>query len=919
MSRKENNKKREKSVTKKSRNKEKKSKKTEKKKFSQKHPRISLILKILLVLILLLAVVAAGIVIGLLYGPWGDDFEITKEELIISSSNSVVLDSDGNILAELSGDTNRKIVRFDQIPDNLKNAYISIEDERFESHNGIDFKRTAGAIVNYGINKIKSLVKHGNDNSSSFGGSTITQQVVKNLTGDKERDGAAGILRKVKEWAKAYQIERMISKNQILELYLNLIFIGGNKENLGVEVGAEYYFNKHVSDLTLAECSFLAGINKSPNSYNPYDKDALYGENEKKTEKINKTCKTVLGKMLELGKITQDDYDAACTEVDNGLHFEKSVASSGAIYSYHTDATIAQLITDLMNEKGWSREYATTYVYGGGLTIYSTQNSGIQAQMDEVMKNPSEYGISRHHDKSNDTYAQTGMVVIDNSTGYVVGVEGGFGEKTESRGLNRATQSPRQTGSSIKPLTSLVPGIEEGYITASTKYNDSLTKFGNWEPHDAGTEHGIVSIREAITTSQNIPFAKVVSEITPAKSMEYLKRMGVTTLDDEKDNNLASISIGGFTNGITTLEMAGAYATIANNGVYRTPLFYTKVTDTEGNVIIEGKQKTENVISEQAAYVIKNLLTSVTTASNGTATYCKIPGIETAAKTGSSNDYIDRWLCGFTNYYTGAVWYGFDQNNGIRLSSTNRAGKVWEAVMKKIHSGKENSSFARPDGVVNVNICRVSGKKAGSSCSDTYSEVFMASHVPDVCDAHGNSVNICKDTGLLANEFCPNVERRTYSYTIEKERLGLWNTYNSSVQYAPADTCAVHNAGNSGKSPTSTLPTITLNGNEKIVLKVGETYTEQGAKATDEVDGDITNKITISGSVNTSKAGTYHITYAVKNSRGNEITKTRTIVVEKESTSNTTTNTTEENKTNTNTTNENSTEKNTTNSTNTDT
>ena len=431
--------------------------KKEKVKFSKKHPKLTIALRILLLIIVILVVVGAGVVVGMIYGGWGDDFEITKEELVIATSNSVILDKDGNKLAELSGDENRKIVKLDQMPENLKNAYVAIEDERFYKHNGVDIKRTGAAIVQYVLHRGKS----------SFGGSTITQQLVKNITKDDEKSGIEGILRKVKEWAKAYQIERMLSKDQILELYLNIIFVGGNQNNLGVEVGSEYYFNKQVGNLSLAECAFLAGINNSPNSYNPY------GQKDR-SELIKKRTKTVLGKMKELGMVSQEEYDEAVKQVDDGLNFQKS-ESMGSVYSYHTDATIAQVIEDIANEKGISKSLASTYVYSSGLTIYSTQDTALQEKMDEVMvKNSSQYAK-----KSSKTGAttQSAMVVIDNATGYVVGVEGGLGEKKESRGLNRATQSTRQTGSSIKPLTSLVPGISEGVITASTIYDDSSTDF----------------------------------------------------------------------------------------------------------------------------------------------------------------------------------------------------------------------------------------------------------------------------------------------------------------------------------------------------------------------------------------------------------------------------------------------------------
>ena len=838
--------------------------KNEKKKFSQKHPKLSLVLRIILLLIVIVAVVGAGIVVGMLYGGWGDDFEITQEELIIGSSNSIVLDKDGNKLAELSGDENRKIIKLDQMPENLKKAYVAIEDERFYEHKGVDFKRTAAAIFQYVIHRGKS----------SFGGSTITQQLVKNITKDDQDTGAAGAIRKVKEWAKAYQIERMISKDQILELYLNIIFVGGS--NYGVEAGAEYYFNKSASELDLAECAFLAGINNSPNSYNPY------GENDN-SEKIKNRTKTVLNKMLELKMIEQSQYDEACNKVNEGLTFQKSQIL-GSIYSYHTDATIAQVIEDVAKEKGISTALASTYIYSSGLTIYSTQDSNLQSQIDEVMvNNSSQY--TRKSKKVDGATSQSAMVIIDNETGYVVGVEGGLGEKKESRGLNRATQSTRQTGSSIKPLTSLVPGINEGIITAATIYDDNSTEFpGNYTPKDYNAFKGLVSIRSAITTSQNIPFIKVVSELTPSKATDYLQKMGVSSV--EKDRNiLAALSIGGFTDGITPLEMAGAYATIANNGVYRRPMFYTKVTDSDGNVVLEAKQNTEEVISEQAAYIIKDLLKSVV--QNGTATYCKISGIDVAAKTGTTNSNYDKWLCGFTNYYTASCWYGFDQNEEV-TGSNNVAGKIWSAVMSKVHSGKSASTFSMPSGIITETICKNSGKKATSKCTDTYQEIFIEGTVPGDCDGHSNSAKICNDTGMLANEYCPNVITKYYSYTVEKERLGLWKSLSSSVTYAPTNYCTEHNESNSGNTSETEdkAPTITLNGDANITINVGDTYTEKGATAKDDKDGDISSKISISGTVNTSKAGTYTITYTVTNSIGKSATVKRTIVVKDNSTHN---------------------------------
>ena len=838
--------------------KQNKNKEKSKKKFSEKHPRISLFIKIIILLILALMVVATGVIVGMIYGGWGDDFEISEDELIIGSSNSIILDKDGNKLAELSGEDNRKIIKLDEMPKNLKDAYVSIEDERFYEHNGIDIKRTGGAIIKY-------IIHRGN---ASFGGSTITQQLVKNITQEKDRSGMAGIIRKVKEWAKAYQIERMISKDQILELYLNIIFVGGNNNNLGVEVGSEYYFNKPAKDLSLAECAFLAGINHSPNKYNPYS------ENDH-TEIIKTRTKTVLKKMLDLGKIEKTEYDEAIAKVDEGLTFEKSNAL-GNLYSYHTDATISQVIEDIAKEKGISTSLASAYVYSSGLTIHSTQDTELQNKMNEVMVEKSGDYIRKSKLVDGAT-SQSAMVIIDNSTGFVVGVVGGLGEKTESRGLNRATQSPRQTGSSIKPLTSLVPGINEGIITAATVYDDNKTRFpGNYEPKDYNAFKGLVSIRSAVTTSQNIPFIKVVSELTPSKSTDYLQKMGVSTVEKDRDI-LAALSIGGFTDGITPLEMAGCYATIANDGVYRRPMFYSQVTDANGGVVLDAstKQTTQEVISKQAAYIIKNILQSVV--NSGTATYCKISGQDVAAKTGTTNSNYDKWLCGFTNLYTASCWYGFDKNEEV-VGSTNVAGRIWSAVMTKVHSGRERSSFARPDGIVSATICKASGRRATSKCSDTYSEIFVAGTVPAECDAHANSAEVCESSGLLANPNCPNKVTRYFSYTVDKERLGLWKSLNSSVTNPPTTYCTEHTAQNNGK-PKKEEPTITLNGETNMNLNVGETYKEQGAKATDDTDGDITSKLQISGTVNTSKAGSYVITYKVKNSKGKETVAKRTVTV----------------------------------------
>ena len=857
--------------------KSKKNKNNKKNKFFQKHPKIALALKILLLIIVLATVIGAGIVAGMLYGVWGEDFTISEDELIISAANTVIVDSNENVMEELRGDENRKIVTLSEMSEYLPKAYVAIEDERFYQHSGVDFKRTGAAIASYVI--------HGG--KSSFGGSTITQQLVKNITQDDERSGKAGVIRKVKEWAKAYQIERMLSKDQILELYLNIIFVGSN--NYGVEIGAEYYFGKSAKDLSLAECAFLAGINNAPNKYNPYDTST------DNTERIKTRTQTVLGKMLELGYINQSEYDEASKTVGDGLTFTQKQENQDNVYSYHTDALIAQVIAEIAEEKKISTQLATTYVYSSGLKIYSTEDKNVQGELEKVFEdNSSKYTIKSKETKAEDgqyVNSQAAMVVIDNKTGYVVGCVGELGKKTTSRGLNRATQAKRSTGSSIKPIADLVPAIEEGLITPATLYNDSETEFPGtpvYKPKDESSPKGVITVRSATTTSQNIPFVKIMAELTTKTSMEYLRKMGISSLDDQKDAGL-SLAIGGLWNGISPLEMAAAYETIANDGEYTEPTFYTKIVDANGDIVMEKKQKKEQVCSTETAYVVKNILQSVVNDAGGTARYCAISGMDVAAKTGTTNDHKDRWLCGFTTYYSAATWYGFDKEEEVVFKGNNPAGQLWSAVMSELHKSKEKTKFERPSGVVTIKVCSATGQKATSRCSSTYDEICVAGKEPEECQGH-KSAQVCSETGLLANPNCPAITKY-YGTTVLKESLGLWKTLSGgtgSGGMPPTKTCTVHT-----EKADKTGPLLVLNGDSTIKLKVGESYVEKGATAKDDKDGDLTSKIEISGSVNTSKAGTYTITYKVKDSQGNETTKVRTIIVEEKTTTsggNTTTN-----------------------------
>lgn len=813
-----------------------------------------------LIVLVLIILICIGIGFAILAGLAKDAKEVVKN-LYIENENSVVLDKDGEVIAQLSGDENRETIKLSEMPSYLPEAFIAIEDERFREHSGVDVKRTTAAVANYILHAGRS----------SFGGSTITQQVIKNYTKEDERTWK----RKANEMVRAYYLEKELSKDQILELYLNLIFLGGN--TYGVEIASTYYFNKSASELSIAESAFLAGINNSPNSYNPFEED-----NEKTLERIKTRTTTVLSKMKELKKITDEEYDNAIKEVEEGLKFNQGTIRQ-TVYSYHTDAAVEQVIKELMEKNPeWNRKYTEQYVKSSGLTIYSTQDSKIQETMENEAKD-SKYIIHSRKTKDKDgnaVTAQLAMVLIDHKTGYVLGTVGGIGEKTDAFGQNRATQSERQTGSSMKTLAVLAPGINKGIITGATVFDDVPTSFGDYKPKNYGNYRGLITVRQAISSSQNIPMVKGMQVLGTKNSIEFLKSAGITSIDDEKDNYLG-LALGGLTWGISPLEMAGAYAAIANDGVYIEPTFYTKVVDKNGNTILEADQETRTIMSKAAAYVVKEILTEPV--KNGTSTYMTISGMSVAAKTGTTNSDKDRWFCGFTPYYTGATWYGYDDPEEVRYSGYNPASLYWRGVMRPTHENLKSATFAqtKPDGVVTATVCKSSGLLVTDACKEdprgdqSYTEFFVKGTVPTkTCTCHV-TVDICDDTGLLANEFCPNKTKKTFITRPNSDTDTAWKSA-ADAQYmlTITDTCAKHT-----KTPDQEKPVITLRGDNPVNLKLNAKYHEAGATATDNEDGSLTDKIEISGTVDTSKAGTYIITYKVKDSSGNEATVTRKVIV----------------------------------------
>lgn len=751
-----------------------------KKRKQKKHPILRKVIKsffITLLILFLLTVATGGYVAYRIYDIV-KDVKLSKNDLAIKNENSIIEDMEGNTLGVLNGNENRESIPLSEMPEYLPKAFISIEDERFYEHKGVDIKRTLGATYTYLKNK----------GSSPFGGSTITQQLVKNLT--KEKEGTWE--RKVREMARAYYVEQEMSKEEILELYLNLIFLGDTV--YGVQKGANYYFDKDAKDLSLAECAFLAGINHSPNSYNPFIEN-----NEQVLENIKIRTKIVLEKMHELGNInTEEEYKLALDEINQGLKFKQG-AFPQTVFSYHTDAAINQIIHKFQKLYDWTYEQAKLYLSSGGFTIYTTQNPTIQAKMQEEFNNEKYHKLD-YDNRGNLQPTQAAMVLIDHKTGYVLAISNGFEEKTEAFGFNIATDATKQTGSSMKTIAALAPAIDKGIITAATIFDDNPTSFNNgtYNPKNYGNMYkGLINVRTAIGYSQNIPMVKTMCLLTPEKSIEFLKNAGITSIVEEKDCVLP-LALGGLTWGVTPLEMAGAYSAIANDGEYIEPTFYTKVVDSDGNIVLEPKQRRTQIMSKEAAFVVKQILTEPVKMSGGTAAICAIDGIDVAAKTGTSNNDYNRWLCGFTPYYTATVWFGHDTDATVSGWSISPASQIWAGVMKKVHEGLDSKTFyeTKPENVVEIEVCKKSGFLATSYCKrygTSYKEYFVKGTEPiQTCPYHSYA-KICTQSGLLANANCPST-RSVYGRGEYIGNSDLWQThsYNYKPKNIPLQVCTTH-------------------------------------------------------------------------------------------------------------------------------
>lgn len=608
-------------------------------------------------------------------------------------------DSDEYTLYEtIKGKENREWVDSDKIPDTLKNAVVAIEDERFYKHHGVDWVRTIGAVKGWLLG------------GTQYGGSTITQQLIKNITADNDYS----VKRKVNEIFRAFALEKEIDdKDRILVMYLNTIFLGYN--SYGVQTAAMQYFDKDVSQLDLAESAVLAGLTNNPSIYDVYNHP----------EKVKERQETILAQMLDQKMISQEEYEAAVAEELNYRPYEEYQQEIKSTYSYFTDEVIKDVINDLMTEKGYSRLVAENMVYSGGLNIYATIDTKVQNALDEVWANADNFPNTEKYGE----IPQSAMVITDKQ-GNIVGIAGGRGEKTSSRGFSYASDARRQPGSSIKPLATYGPAMDAGIATPDTTVYDRALiqdEEGNpWPMNDGKYPTGrAMTVKEGMTRSLNTISAQLLKQLTPQKSYEFMtQQLGFKLVDSrtnedgtvQSDIDLAPLALGALTDGVTVREMAGGFSTFINDGVYGGTRTYTKVTDSEGNTIMENTPNTDKGFTNvRTAYYMLDCLQNVT--AHGTAYGIQLDGVETGGKTGTTTSNTDIWFCGITPKYSGAVWVGYEHNYRLDGLYGRNAAEIWLAVMQKVHAGDSGLVFdSHPQDFEKVTYCMDTGLLASGAC-----------------------------------------------------------------------------------------------------------------------------------------------------------------------------------------------------------
>lgn len=819
---------------------------------------------IICLLLSLVAIACTGF--GIIKGVIDTAPDISSISVVPSGYSTSVYDNAGNEIQTLvASGANRVYATIDEIPTNLQNAFIDIEDSRFYDHNGIDIKGIGRAFV-VGL-------KAGG--KFSEGASTITQQLLKNAVfnvGANESNFAESLKRKIQEQYLAIELEKKMDKSEILECYLNIINLGNN--TLGVQAASNSYFGKSVSDLTLSECAVIAAITQNPSKYNPI----THPENNADKRLI------VLDYMKEAGHITQAEYDEAIADTDAVYERIGAVSIDNedtSYYTYFVDELTGQVIDDLVTIKGYTENEAYNLVYRGGLSIYSTQDSTIQAIADEEFNNPENFNnveyysisyrlstkdssgnINNYSEQNLKVYfqntlgqaaykliynsqeealndveifkaamlangeenigeslaytlqPQASMTILDPYTGEVKAIVGGRGEKLGSLTLNRATDTTRQPGSTFKPLSVYTAALDSAGMSLASVIDEAPFYYKDGKPVASwdGQYKGLMDIRYAIAWSRNIPAVELMTELTPQLGFDYLLKYGFTTLvsaDEPIGTNhdvVQALPLGGITKGVTNLELTAAYGTIANKGTYVKPKLYTKILDHDGNVLIDNTEaESHTVIKESTAWLLTSALESVIT--NGTGGRAAVSGQVVAGKTGTTSSSYDLWFSGYTPYYAGSVWLGYDDTATLPSSWTSVAASVWSKVMTRVHADLPYKDFEMPDDIVAVQVCSQSGLLPVEGLCDcdprgscVRTEYFSKGTVPtEYCTTHVK-VNICADSNLLATDTCPNKSEQIF---IQKEN-GKNEAVADSEYVLPTDflsqTCNIH-SGEGASNP----------------------------------------------------------------------------------------------------------------------
>ncbi len=622
----------------------------------------------------MLSLILAGLLFTLIFAYYvksslAPTLGISLEDYQLSESGAIYYQDAAGIwqeLATLPADQDRIWVDYDEIPWYMEKAVVAIEDKRFYEHKGVDWYRTAGAFVHMFAQM-----------DNTYGGSTITQQLIKNLTGHDD----VTVQRKLAEIFSALELEKNYDKQEIMEWYLNAVYFG--EGCYGVQTAAHTYFGKDVKDLTLAQAAAIVGITNQPTRYDPF-----YDEHSNKMRQ-----ETILHEMYQQGFIDYNTYIAAVNE-DIASTFVRSPGEmkKQEIYSYYAEVVIGDTINDLMREKQISRETARHLLYNSGYKVYCCLDPNIQAIVDSVYTDPEQIPYTWGSNQQ----LQSSIVIMEPHTGKIVALSGGVGEKNANFALNRV-YSQRAPGSSFKPISAYGPAVELYGMTPNTLVDDDEKmhlRGTSWYPHNDDYSHlGVITILEALTHSLNTVAAQIVDKLGPETCYRYLQeKLGVTSLVPD-DASYAPMALGQLTNGITTREMAQAYSSFANDGVFTYARTYTLVTDSHGNVVLDNQPRTIVAFSPNTAHVMTYMLQCA--ARWGTGYEAWIGNMPIAGKTGTSESSYDRWFVGVSPYYTCAIWTGYDTPERINVNG-NPASQLFKKIMQPIHEGLPWQDFTWP-------------------------------------------------------------------------------------------------------------------------------------------------------------------------------------------------------------------------------